>query len=438
MTRIGPLAFEQQIQLILQTAPEETYQFLLADAAEVIQRTSKERAEEIPPKWYSLEKLLKEEMTGVAAIVCAHEATKKIIQRIITMGAKNVESTQAEDLGESIHRVITFKEFCADTLTDFSVCIFYDISLQVVRTLELHIAQFLKQNPSTKLPRVIHLVYAGSFEEQKYLREIREEKNAFEKLINRKAVMVIPKTLVEPGNVDKIEQQVLGWATNSAVVPDIPKHVIVDMRELRSPLTFVLHKQGFIIDPQTITIGDYVLSNAMIAIERKSVADLVQSLENGRLADQSSALLNTFQRAALLIEFERGRPFQLQTSHYQKSGISINDISSRLVLLLLHFPRLRIQWSSSPLFTSQIFSDLIECFQEEKAETGSNEISACTYNQAAKEALVRLPGVGEKNVYLLLNHFTSVRSILTASKATLQACIGDSGSLLYDFLHSSR
>ena len=436
ITRVGPVAFEQQIQLVLQSAPEESYQFLLTDAAEVIQRTSKERLEEVPPKWHALERILREDFGSERVLIlCEHEATKGIIQKIITVGAKQVESTTSLEDYSSSHCVLTFKEFNSWPDGSVSACIFYDISLQVVRSIELHLAESFKQNETQSL-KLMHLVYADSFEEQKYLREIREEKNAFERLINKKAILVIPEIIAEPVVEDGIEDHILGGATTSAA-PKAPKHVIVDMRELRSPLPFLLHKNGFAIDPQTITVGDYLLSNAMIAIERKSVADLVQSLENGRLADQSCALLNTFQRAGLLIEFERGRPFQLQTSHYQKSGISINDVSSRLVLLLLHFPRLRLLWSSSPLFTCHVFSDLIDCFQEEKTGDQGGTLSHA-YNQAAKEALVGLPGVGERNVYLLMNHFASVRAILTASKAALMSCIGDSGALLYDFLHSSR
>lgn len=41
-----------------------------------------------------------------------------------------------------------------------------------------------------------------------------------------------------------------------------------------------------------------------------------------------------------------------------KENIRVTDISSKLVLLTLAFPKLRIIWSSSPHETAKIFLDL--------------------------------------------------------------------------------
>lgn len=38
--------------------------------------------------------------------------------------------------------------------------------------------------------------------------------------------------------------------------------------------------------------------------------------------------------------------------------ISTNDITSRIVLLTLHFPRLRILWCQSPYAAAEMFEDL--------------------------------------------------------------------------------
>ena len=67
----------------------------------------------------------------------------------------------------------------------------------------------------------------------------------------------------------------------------LPMHVpllqvVVDVREFRSSLPSLLHAAGFIVEPLTLTIGDYVLSPEM-AVERKSLPDLIQSFNSGRL-----------------------------------------------------------------------------------------------------------------------------------------------------------
>ena len=73
-----------------------------------------------------------------------------------------------------------------------------------------------------------------------------------------------------------------GSATGQSFDPEGPKKIIVDTRDLRSSLPFLLHLFGFEIEPLTITIGDYILTPE-ICVERKSLPDLIQSLNSGRL-----------------------------------------------------------------------------------------------------------------------------------------------------------
>jgi DNA excision repair protein ERCC-4 len=437
----------------LRSTSTEDYQFLLSDAAEIVQQINKERiaSDEIPPKCVALESILKETSRDPSLIICQNDGAKKLVEKICKYGAKGIDHKDQlevveEELIGPIVQVVTFREFEYTNLDTFKAIIIYDICLSAVRTIELFLAESSKDRV---LPDIYHIVYADSFEEQKYLREIREEKIAFERLIAKKSTIVFPDILLQKKEEEKneaskkdLESELMGnldergLKTGSAA----PKQAIVDMRELKSHLPFILHRNGFVIDPQTITVGDYILSN-MIAIERKSVADFVQSLENGRLADQAGALTATFQRAALLIEFERGRPFQLQTTHYLKSGvISVTEVSSRLVLLLLHHPRLRILWSSSPLTTLHIFSDLISSIElEDNNFFQSQSKNKSSINRSAKDALLALPGVTEKNVLVLMRDFESLRSILVASKRDLERSIGpESSTLLYDFLQSSK
>jgi DNA excision repair protein ERCC-4 len=56
------------------------------------------------------------------------------------------------------------------------------------------------------------------------------------------------------------------------------------MREFRSTLPSLLHASKMIIVPATLTVGDYILTPE-ICVERKSIPDLVQSFNSGRLYD---------------------------------------------------------------------------------------------------------------------------------------------------------
>lgn len=93
-------------------------------------------------------------------------------------------------------------------------------------------------------------------------------------------------------------------------------------------------------------------------MERKSIPDLYSSFSSGRLFSQASAMCRYYQRPVLLIEFDGSKPFILQAAREIPSEIMPNRITSRLVLLLRHFPSLRLMWSRSPVATADMFAAL--------------------------------------------------------------------------------
>lgn len=153
----------------------------------------------------------------------------------------------------------------------------------MLRTIELF---KLKKNGDERV-KVFFFMYSDSIEEQKYLTQVRREKEAFEKLIQTKAVMapynedacVSVEFLIE----DVVSRSAGGQGFRNVLTDsEFPLKIIVDTRDLRSSLPFLLHLYGFEIEPLTITIGDYILSPT-ICVERKSLPDLIQSLNGGRL-----------------------------------------------------------------------------------------------------------------------------------------------------------
>ena len=60
-------------------------------------------------------------------------------------------------------------------------------------------------------------------------------------------------------------------------------------------------------------MGDYVLSPD-VCVERKSVSDLVGSLNSGRLYTQATGLTRHYHRPVLLIEFTENKSFSLHVS----------------------------------------------------------------------------------------------------------------------------
>ena len=64
----------------------------------------------------------------------------------------------------------------------------------------------------------------------------------------------------------------------------------------------------------------------------------------------------------LLIEFDPDKPFYLlqsrSASALRRVDLSPTDLISKLVLLLIHHPKLKILWTSGPKLTCDIFHDL--------------------------------------------------------------------------------
>jgi len=86
--------------------------------------------------------------------------------------------------------------------------------------------------------------------------------------------------------------------------------VIVDMREFRSELPSLIWKRGIDIEPVTLEVGDYILTPD-ICVERKSVSDLIGSLNNGRLYQQALQMTRFYKKPMLLIEFDQKQAFHL-------------------------------------------------------------------------------------------------------------------------------
>lgn len=69
-----------------------------------------------------------------------------------------------------------------------------------------------------------------------------------------------------------------------------------------------------------------------------------------------------YETCILLIEFDPDKPFYLlqsrSASALRRVDISPSDVISKLVLLLLHHPKLKVLWTSGPKLTCEIFHDL--------------------------------------------------------------------------------
>ncbi|KAF6844529.1 DNA excision repair protein ercc-4 [Colletotrichum musicola] len=327
--------------------------------------------------------------------------------------------------------------------------IMYEPDAAFIRRVEVY-----RSSHNDRNVRVYFLYYGESVEEQRYLSSVRREKDAFTKLIRERATMSIVLTADPHGVEDPqeaflrtVNTRIAGGGRLAATAQ--PPRVVVDVREFRSSLPSLLHGRSMIIVPCMLTVGDYVLS-PNICVERKSVSDLISSFKDGRLYAQAETMFQHYKSPMLLIEFDQNKSFTLEPfadlsgslNSIAPTNVS-SDLQSKLVLLTLAFPKLRIIWSSSPYQTAEIFESL------KSQENEPDPIAAVragldkdmkaedqAFNLEPQEMLACVPGVNPKNIMRLVLKTENIREVANMTEQELDPIVGrESGRQIYRFFN---
>lgn len=123
--------------------------------------------------------------------------------------------------------------------------------------------------------------------------------------------------------------------------------------------------------------------------------------------------------------------------------INQTDLQSKLVLLTLSFPRLKIIWSSSPYFTAEVFEELKKNHEEPDPFTAvkigldpSETPGAKLYNQAPQEFLRSVPGVNAKNIHNLMLEWDNIQAISQTPEGRLMEVVGpEAGRQIWGFFN---
>ncbi|XP_055603045.1 DNA repair endonuclease XPF [Uranotaenia lowii] len=333
--------------------------------------------------------------------------------------------------------------------------VMYHSNVTAIRQIEVFEAR--QQRTELARVRVYVIIHSKTVEEQSYLTSLRREKQAFELLIDTKRTMVIPEyqdgrsedaIMMLQKKQEVSSRQAGGQINESEEAATITPRIIVDMREFRSDLPCLIHRRGIEVVPLTITIGDYILTPE-ICVERKSISDLIGSLNSGRLYNQCVQMTRSYAKPILLIEFDQNKPFHLQR-HFMMSGDSASsnaDITQKLQLLTLHFPKLKLVWSPSPYATAQLFEELKQGKQEPDpdvaAAVGSDEASNEIENLSDRtnpniyDFLLKLPGINSKNIAKVMKRCKNLKELLKKSQEELNELLGNQmqAKMLWEILH---
>ncbi|OAA62497.1 DNA repair nuclease, XPF-type/Helicase [Niveomyces insectorum RCEF 264] len=336
--------------------------------------------------------------------------------------------------------------------------VMYEPDAAFIRRIEVY-----RSSHNDRNVRTYFMYYGGSVEEQKYLAAVRREKDAFTKLIKERASMAVVLSHTSSSSSAAAAAAAAGDDPQEAFLRTVntriagggrlakataqPPRVVVDVREFRSSLPSLLHGRAMVVVPCMLTVGDYVLS-PHICVERKSVSDLISSFRDGRLFSQCEAMFQHYRDPMLLIEFDQNKSFTLEPfADYSSSASTLHsssaaaaaaamataatDLQSKIVLLTLAFPRLRILWASSPYETAEIFERL------KAQEPEPDPVAAVRagldpharaddqpFNTEPQEMLAAVPGVTPKNIHRLLATTESIAAVATMDAAALEPLVG--------------
>ena len=315
--------------------------------------------------------------------------------------------------------------------------VMYEPDASFIRRVEVY-----RSSHNDRNVRVYFMFYGGSVEEQRYLASVRREKDCFTKLIKERASMSVVMTVDAHGVEDPQEAflrtantRIAGGGRLTATAEQ--PRVVVDVREFRSSLPSLLHGRNLNVIPCMLTVADYVVS-PNICIERKSISDLISSFKDGRLYSQAETMFQHYKNPMLLIEFDQNKSFTLEPFADLSGNMkSVNpneapsDLQSKIVLLTLAFPRLRIIWSSSPYQTAEIFENL------KTQEPEPDPIAAVragldkdmkaedqAFNLEPQEMLGVVPGVTPQNLKNLILETENVRDVANMTIEELDPLIG--------------
>ncbi|MEM0168265.1 MAG: 3'-flap repair endonuclease Xpf [Metallosphaera sp.] len=207
--------------------------------------------------------------------------------------------------------------------------------------------------------------------------------------------------------------------------------IYVDSREFQSGIPDLLKELGAILFTQQLTVGDYVVSEG-VAVERKSVYDLINSIYDKRFFDQLSRLREAYTKAFILVEGN------LETAK-SVSGKS-KLFNSALISAVVDYD-VNVLFSSNKRESSEILFTLARKYQEDLERKPISLHSKPKFESIEEMQLYlvqSLPQVGVKTASKLLKEFSTVRNMCNGNIADFEKILGSrkKAELLYKILNT--
>lgn len=190
--------------------------------------------------------------------------------------------------------------------------------------------------------------------------------------------------------------------------------IYMDNREARTKVADILRKRCEVREKQ-LTSADYLLSKNVVC-ERKTSGDFLQSLIDGRLFSQITAMKEAYESPLLLIEGDVWA---------EQRAIHPNAIRGALAAITVDFA-VPIVWTKTQLESADMLFTIARREQEEK-NSGirlRNKRRFLSRNQQQEFLLSGLPKISDMLAKRLLMHFRTPEKVFMASEEQLSQVDG--------------
>lgn len=208
------------------------------------------------------------------------------------------------------------------------------------------------------------------------------------------------------------------------------KKIIVDHREKNSHVIHELKSQGFEPEFKQLKVADYIIKG--VAIERKTIQDFISSMINKRLIKQLKEL-QQYPKKLLLVEGIDEQELYVRNSEYE-TGMHPNAIRGFLLSILLNY-EVPVLFTKDAEDTVKFISIL------SKKKKYEMPLNVNKKNLKPKERLRFIlegfPGIGPKTARKLLNQFSTLKEIFSASEEQLEKIIGKKGKDMFRIINAS-
>ncbi|MHA1754683.1 MAG: ERCC4 domain-containing protein, partial [Candidatus Odinarchaeia archaeon] len=280
--------------------------------------------------------------------------------------------------------------------------LFYDISPSVVRFIQR------KGRTGRKYPGSVIILITKNTRDEAYYWSVYRKERKIQYIVNSMKLQKTIKSISASQNrLDKF--------INESNNKEEKIKIIVDSREIQSPVVRELSNLNVKVESAQLNEGDYLISESTI-VERKTDNDFIQSIIDKRLFNQLIKLKNNYETPILIIEGE---------NLYSIRNIHPNAVRGALASIVLDY-NIPILWSYSPEDTAKLLYFLAS--REQLVKKKSISLKKTKLKPSVSEMQLRLlsnlPQVNFALSRRLLEKFRKPINVFNASEEELKTVEG--------------